>query len=343
MELTAVAGVPVARAFPTTLTALVPHSPTDRDGSPRLTTTVPRELVHRAALSEVFITGWKKAGGEAEFELSAQWPRCHSFFTPPASTHHRPMLVAETIRQAVFVLAHAEFGIPLGHHFVMSDLDYSTSRDGLRVGRVPTDIRLEARCSRLRSRGSQVTGFRTDLTLYHGEAPVASGGGTFDSVRPAVYRRLRADRHTAGASGLPLPPALSPEFAGRTSPLDVVLTPARSEREWLLRVDTAHPTMFDHAVDHVPGMVLIEAACQAASALAHPAPFHADTMTASFSRYAELDTPCTVTAEPWPTGGAATPDQVLVTGRQNGEQIFSTRLRRRPHQHTSFTVPEGVN
>ncbi|MER7481319.1 AfsA-related hotdog domain-containing protein [Streptomyces sp. NPDC126510] len=44
-----------------------------------LTTTVPREYVHRAAVSEVFLTGWQQTGADG-FTVTAEWPRSHSFY-----------------------------------------------------------------------------------------------------------------------------------------------------------------------------------------------------------------------------------------------------------------------
>src|ERR1044072_9443467 len=60
--------------------------------------TVPRLLVHRAAVSEVFITDLQVAD-EQTSHIGAPWPRAHSFFGPKMRLHD-PMLLAETIRQA---------------------------------------------------------------------------------------------------------------------------------------------------------------------------------------------------------------------------------------------------
>src|SRR4051812_26459174 len=59
--------------------------------------TIPRSLVHRAAVSEVFVTDLNILG-EGTFEVGAQWPRRHSFFGPRTPAFHDPMLYAETIR-----------------------------------------------------------------------------------------------------------------------------------------------------------------------------------------------------------------------------------------------------
>ncbi|WP_415940302.1 AfsA-related hotdog domain-containing protein, partial [Streptomyces sp. 039-1] len=55
----------------------------------RLTCTVPKEFVHRAALAEVLLTGRTRLS-DNRFQVTAQWPRSHSFYTPIAGTHHDP-------------------------------------------------------------------------------------------------------------------------------------------------------------------------------------------------------------------------------------------------------------
>ncbi|MGV2917769.1 AfsA-related hotdog domain-containing protein, partial [Streptomyces alfalfae] len=65
---------------------------------PRLTTTVPREYVHRAGHAEVFLTGCRRLEGD-RFALTGQWPRAHTFFTDADGTRHDPTQAAETIRQ----------------------------------------------------------------------------------------------------------------------------------------------------------------------------------------------------------------------------------------------------
>ncbi len=56
---------------------------------PNLTTTVPKELVHRAAVAEVMLTDWERVD-DTRFKVAAQWPRGHSFFTPIDGRYHDP-------------------------------------------------------------------------------------------------------------------------------------------------------------------------------------------------------------------------------------------------------------
>jgi hypothetical protein len=84
-------------------------------------------------------------------------------------------------------------------------------------------------------------------------------------------------------------------FVARVAPLG----PARpDEHAAELALDPAHPYHFEHAQDHVPGMMLIEAGRQLAMAIAHiyydvsfDAVFVLENMHSSFTRFADLGAP----------------------------------------------------
>jgi hypothetical protein len=84
-------------------------------------------------------------------------------------------------------------------------------------------------------------------------------------------------------------------FVARVAPLG----PARPDEHVAeLALDPAHPYHFEHAQDHVPGMMLIEAGRQLAMAIAHiyyavsfDAVFVLENMQSSFTRFADLGPP----------------------------------------------------
>ncbi|MEV6618691.1 AfsA-related hotdog domain-containing protein [Streptomyces sp. NPDC051051] len=80
--------------------------------------------------------------------------------------------------------------------------------------------------------------------------------------------------------------------------------------------------MFDHPVDHVPGLALLEAADQAARALLSPASLAPTAIEATYWRYVEFDQPCRIEAE-----SLAEPGSVRVTGVQEGEPAFRVDFR----------------
>ncbi|WP_369227693.1 ScbA/BarX family gamma-butyrolactone biosynthesis protein [Streptomyces sp. R39] len=296
---------------------------------PRLTTTVPKEYVHRASLAEVFLTGCTAQADGLRFSLTGQWPRAHTFFNSADGSSHDPLQAAETFRQAGMFVTHAEHGVPLGHHFVLWSLSCHTDLDRLRIASRPTDFELDVACPDSAPRGrSSARRMSIGFVLRRDGLTVAHGEGRYSVVTPPVYARLRANRpgRPAASAGPavaadPMPPAA----VGRTSSTDVVLTATDAPDRWLLTPDLDHPILFDHGGDHLPGMVLMEGARQAACARLAPRALLPASTSTSFNRYVELDSPCwiDVTGVTARGDGTATVD---VVGVQDGEVVFTSTV-----------------
>ncbi|MEU8779700.1 ScbA/BarX family gamma-butyrolactone biosynthesis protein [Streptomyces sp. NPDC048606] len=297
---------------------------------PSLTATVPKELVHRASVAEVLLTDWDRIG-EDRFRVTAQWPRSHSFYTPLEGGFHDPLLCGETIRQIGSLLAHAEYGVPFGHHFLWWDVSLSVHPEHLQVRPTPASLDIDVHCTEVKRRGGSLSGLTYEAVVHREGHVVARGRLSYTCTSPAVYQRLRPD-HTLEAdhSPLPLTAPVAPQSVGRLSPTDVVLSPLGEPDHWQLRVDTLHPVLFDHPVDHVPGMTLLEAARQAATAALGRSSLLPLSMDSDFKRYVELDLPCLIKARVLSRADAGTYDTVYVTGHQDGEFVFGTTLTAAP-------------
>jgi hypothetical protein len=286
----------------------------------RGTTAVPRELVHRSAHAEVLPTGWVRRA-EDRFTVTAQWPRSHRFFIP-TDGQHDPTIVAETVRQVGTLLAHAEYAVPLTHRFLMHDLSYTVDPAGLVVGCRPAKLEIEVLSVDVRRRGTRLAGLRYEAHLFRDGVSIGQGAASYDCISQEVYRRLRGAR----ADAVPDEPVSVPLAAcavGRLLPEDVVLAARGEPASWLLHADPGHPVLFDHACDHIPGMVLIEAARQAASTCYPHADFQPVSLQSRFHQYAELNTECVIrtsAAEHLPTGG------LRVEAWQNSAKVFECDL-----------------
>ncbi|MFI0968368.1 ScbA/BarX family gamma-butyrolactone biosynthesis protein, partial [Streptomyces sp. NPDC021080] len=301
-----------------------PRTATPTPEGPGLTTTVPKEYVHRASLAEVFLTGWARQSA-TRFSLCGQWPRAHTFFQAADGSSHDPLLAAETFRQAGLLLAHTELGVPLGHHFIMWDLAFTTRPDHLHIGPAPTDIELSAVCTDIVFQAGKASRFRMELSIHRDNTTIATGNGRFTCISPGVYQRLRPHRPSPSSPARRPDTTLPPATVGRTRPTDVVLTPTQHPDHWLLTPDPDHPVLFDHHGDHHPGMVLLEAARQAATALTHPHTITPTTLTTTFHHYAELNDDCIITATPT-TPPHQNHTTIHITGHQNNQPIFTTHL-----------------
>lgn len=317
--------------------------PTEPPKAPEATA-VTKELAHRTIEADVFPTRWRRIS-ETRFRFTAHWPAAHSFFGPVDDRHQDPMIVGETLRQASMVLAHAEFGAPADTHFVMWDLTVHTDPSALLLSDADEPVDIDVVCSEIRRRGRGLHSMRTTMEFRRAGRFVARGTGSTGCTSPLAYRRLRQKQLAAVGTPVPLLPGIAPALAGRSRAEDVVLAPADRPGVWRLRVDTGHPVLVPRPNDHVPGMVLFEAARQAATAASGRHPFLPRSMTATFARYAELHSPCWIETEvldgdagnPGSQGNPGNPADpadpadpgettVRVSGRQDGESVFSATL-----------------
>ncbi|MER6217093.1 ScbA/BarX family gamma-butyrolactone biosynthesis protein [Streptomyces sp. NPDC001674] len=306
----------------------VTTAPADGEAFPsRPHTTVPKELVHRASAAQVLLTDWQRLDHE-RFSVTARWSPDHSFFTPVAGSYYDPLICAETIRQIGNLLGHAEFSVPFGHNFLLWDLAFTVHPEHLLIGRAPAVVELEVTCVEIKRRGGQFFGLVYDTVARRGGHVVATARTSFTVTSPAVYRRIRPE-HVLRPDHRPLPltaPA-APQSVARLSPTDVVLSPIGEANRWQLRVDTTHPVLFDHPLDHVPGMLLVEAARQAAAAALGRSSFLPLGITSEFKRYVELDAPCIIESERIQQDEPGAEELVRVTGHQNGELTYNALVR----------------
>ncbi|MFE7325607.1 ScbA/BarX family gamma-butyrolactone biosynthesis protein [Streptomyces sp. NPDC057565] len=287
-------------------------------------TDVSHELVHRSDPRDIFPTAWCRLS-DTEFSVSAQWPCPHRFFAVASGRHQDPLLIAETMRQATMMLAHAELGVPVDDQFVMWDLAYDTVVPGFALEVASGKVLIHLTCSDVRKRGKSIAGMRVDLRFHRGGTVLATSSGRISCTSARAYRRLRQDRLDTVGRPVPLLPGADPYEVGRTAESDVVLTPTPQPNRWRLRLDTTHPTLFRRPNDHVPGILLLEAARQAAVAVTPGHTFLPTSVEIAFHKYAELDSPCWVEAELMPSDDSSR-TIVRVRGQQDGEPVFTSEL-----------------
>ncbi|GAA3013256.1 ScbA/BarX family gamma-butyrolactone biosynthesis protein [Streptomyces fulvorobeus] len=279
---------------------------------------MPKEIVHLRRDASVFVTDWERLG-PAQFALSARWPA-----TVTAHAYD-PRILTQTIRQSGLAIAHAAYGVPLSHQTLLHDFDF-TVRPGFRVPHDrPADLEIAIRVSEPTRRGKSVSGLGMDVHVTQDNTTVAVANSEFGWISPAAYCRLRGDYLCRRWNEWPLPAPVAPRTVGRLTTADVVLSATDRPHRWQLRHDADNLLLFDHPVDHVPGLALMEAGYQAATALLSPASFEPTGIASSYERYVEFDRPCWVEAEvlPSPAPGCTA---VRVTGTQDDTQAFRVEL-----------------
>lgn len=228
--------------------------------------TVARELVHRSSVAEVLLTDVRMLES-GDYEAAASWPRSHPTFPRDGADLHSPLMLVETLRQLGIYIPLRYFAVPESARSVISDLFFETDPSAEpRALSGATGVTCLARASDVR-RGPDgtVTGLRLHVGFSaHGVTFAQAGGGArfLDGERYAEVREGRTESTAPHAAPTAEGDRPDPRSLGLTSAHDVVI--GRDSGGLLVApADPRHPFFFDHATDHVPGMVLLEAARQA--------------------------------------------------------------------------------
>jgi hypothetical protein len=255
-------------------------------------TTVARQLVHRCAVSEVLLTDWCQRGVNV-FVCAAQWSRSHSFYRIRQGRHD-PLLLAETIRQVGLLLCHEAYQMPPEYRFLMERMFYDADFDGLKDGGAPAEIVLVVRVHPSARRSTpSARALCVEVEFLRGKAVIGRGTGWVRCLAPSLYQRIRSPR-CACAAGRDQPPPVPPAQVGLLEAEDVVIGHCRYPGEWPLRIRTDHPVLFDHPLDHVPGMLVLEGMRQASRVILGWPQAALTTCDITFSRFIDLDAPSLV-------------------------------------------------
>jgi hypothetical protein len=300
--------------------------------------TVDRALIHRRHASEAFLTDVVRTG-PATFIAGALLPAGHPHYgahTGP-SRDRDPMLLLECVRQAETFAAHTMFGVELDSRFLLRGWHAEFGAFPPVTG--AAELFMTAVASNQRTVRDRVRGLDLDFELWCGSVWVGRVGMSVGYLSAAAFQVVRARKHggpppsTDDLGPTPGTP-VSPAEVGRLRATDTLLLDVGiGDRTGTarLRVAAENRSLFDHPQDHVPAMVLVEAArqltalCTAAWDRHAPDRTEMVAMDSSFDAYAELTDPVELVAVPTgPVSAGRRP--VEVTFRQAGQDIARARV-----------------
>nr|WP_231497299.1 ScbA/BarX family gamma-butyrolactone biosynthesis protein [Arthrobacter sp. MA-N2] len=221
---------------------------------------VSRELVHKRSVSEVFLTDFVQSSSR-RFVAGAQWPRWHVFYGSHDGSPDSA-LMAETLRQAVIFLSHL-CGVPLTHKFLMPHMSISVEAATLDP-MVPAHVAVELDVKDMKLSAGQLSALTVVARFLVDGGAIGEGVAAARIVNPSTYERFRGVVPTGATATRD--DLLACADVGHSTQRNVMLGQSRRPLVWPLRVDPSHPIFFDHPLDHVPGMLLVEAARQAVRA-----------------------------------------------------------------------------
>ena len=274
------------------------HLPSEA-GRLRFDATVPRKLVHRAAISETFLTDAIELG-EDRYLVAAQLPRAHALYSDVSAGCHDLLVLAEAVRQAGTLLAHRFYDVPEGTIFPLRTAQIEvTDVDALNLTDTSSELVAEVQIFGQEHQGDAMSGMRLRADVYLDGRSAGSAAGAMHLVSPSGYGALRAPRRSVESPAPVTAHRPEPIGVGRSDPRNVVVGDflSRGNAAFSARVvaDTTHPAYFDHPQDHIPGMLLLEAFRQLSLlSVAGACGWAAEGLLtvecdATFARYAELD------------------------------------------------------
>jgi hypothetical protein len=236
--------------------------------------TVAKSLVHKRAIAEVLITDSLQCDQRA-FVLGSQWPREHHFYRPNQAPGNLTLL-AEAMRQAAFVVCHEYLGVPLESSFLMDRLMVSMSEPAPCGGTGPTNVTIQLSVDSAAYAAGNLRALDIDARFEADGIDFGSGRGELRVVPRKVYDKIRGSRSLAAPSDR------KPSACGK------LIEAIDSEAVWKLEVPFRHSVFFDHPLDHVPGMLFLEAIRQAVHEVHGPGS-ELSSFDCSFAKFAEFE------------------------------------------------------
>ncbi len=303
--------------------------------------TIARDLVHRIALEEVFLTDFQNTGDG--FAAAARLPRSHPYYCEHTAhpSAHDPIAVFECVRQMLLCAMHLHHGVTADTKSVTASCELEiTDPRALAVAEGGYELTLLGRVVDAKEREGVAVRVVHEVDVLLGTTRIGRVRVDTALKQPESYQRLRMRSRVT-------PPSLSvdlvaqepvsrvaPYLVGRQQTANVLLIEPEINGSVLtasLRVPVSHPGMFDHPHDHVPGPVLMEAARQAGHLLQvelfglSPAKTTPVELRAAYERFTELDSEILIRASFANQVGPGQP--IYVHFRQDGDIVADMRLR----------------
>jgi 2-oxo-3-(phosphooxy)propyl 3-oxoalkanoate synthase len=302
------------------------------------TTISPRE-VFRSAPEQVMVTDHDWDPETQMLRVAAMLPRAHARWSDTLSPYHDIVLMAEVLSQTGVVGAARVLHVPLDSFFmprqikvVQEPLEHN--RRGPDAVRMTLTVDVAASTAFKRRREGRPPGgwLRADCAIEQRPSGVCEVGCAW--LTDELYEMLRGPKAGRTGGDVYRPDAEPEERTGRGHPGNTVITrlePGDSPRTYRsqLLIDTSDPTFYDLPLDHVPGLMLLEAMRQAATASAclrvgvAADAVHIHAVDLTFMRFAEVDEPVEIETE---TETGEAPGEIAVRLRQSAKTLSEGTL-----------------
>ncbi|QII08580.1 hypothetical protein BH93_02000 [Rhodococcoides fascians A25f] len=256
--------------------------------------TVPRQLVHRQYVGEVFLTDYRLSDVAAD-QIAVQLPVSHRVFRP-LDQWHDPLIVAESFRQAVILLCHTKYAVMPHSKFLMEQFGFEIVGE-LDINSEPIPLVFEMTPNQVDAIDGTVSRVDISGVLREGPRVLAHCNAIARCVSPESYQRIRAGRDSYVAHFRASPPGsmvIPAPSVGRTEEQDVLVAVNPPTGDLYCAPDPRNYALFDHPLDHIPGMVIFGAAIQALRYRTNNPSLQLTCLAAAFPTFTEWNETCGV-------------------------------------------------
>lgn len=226
--------------------------------------TVPRNLVHRRSVHEVFLTDYEQVNDD-EMIAAAEIPRTHKYFNDHVRNPSGPdpLLLIEISRQSGIVMTEEFLGAPSGTQLVLLSLSGTFFKElfeqhGERIAFVTVTTDVVAKRI-VKGVPKRVT---IQCTVRDEDTELGQFVFSYQCWPKALYSRKRGDLPLSDTYEQASASLVRPALVDRRLSENVLLSPLGIDdysSRYKVVMDYAHGSMFDHPLDHVPGMAQLEA------------------------------------------------------------------------------------
>lgn len=245
--------------------------------------TVTKELVHKSTDDAVMLSTVERLS-ESRFRVPLRPHARRGGASGGASSG--AMIGLEVVRQLGLLMGHYAGSVPLDWAFLLQELTFTATADGPNAV-FPREFETNAvvSISSRDVRKGNLVGMTAEVEILSDDDTVALGGGRFRCVPRQTYQALR--RHAAIQTASAIPPT-------KSTLVDPACT--SSKLTATLGWPSDDELLFDHDVDHVPGMLLAQAGVVAHETMTGVVP---RSIYLTCARFAEIGVEAAVVAQHW--------------------------------------------
>ncbi|MEO6531440.1 MAG: AfsA-related hotdog domain-containing protein [Specibacter sp.] len=266
-------------------------------------------LVHKRAPEQVLLTSaGKNPEGCWVFEGTLP-PGLPGLPAPgPGGSCTATLLAVELVRQAKIAYTHLAWDVPLDWAFIINELSFTWTREPATMPALHTEpLLVRVRSDAMQTRNGRIRDLQLTGELLAGGTLIGTGRGDFTCLPARSYQALRRNAapdpgHSTAKEGTVLI-----DVALGTETLTGQLAWNREDR-----------FIFDHASDHVPGILITHATLKAHQLLTGTAAGHINLLCHNFAEY---NAPIAVHAS------LTEPGHTRISITQNGHEVATGHCR----------------